>query len=254
MFRSRTMVRAALVALGAGLVGPFALAAPAWAHVAIKPDTAPQGGVARLAFHVPTESDTASTTRVEVFLPENAPVPSASTTPVPGWTVTVERRKLDNPIEVAGAQVSEVVSKIIWTAGTGAGIKPKQSKEFPVSLGPLPMVNQMIFKVLQRYSDGTVVRWIDEPMAGGAEPEHAAPVLKLTPGRATPSATATPPATVTPSVTGQPTAAKPARASETRGDSNGPMIAGLVAGVALLLLAGIAFARARRRGGRPPAA
>ncbi|WP_446218541.1 DUF1775 domain-containing protein [Micromonospora sp. IBHARD004] len=33
-------------------------------------------------------------------------------------------------------------------------------------------------EALQTYSDGDVVRWIEEPTSG-AEPEHPAPVLKL---------------------------------------------------------------------------
>ena len=36
-----------------------------------------------------------------------------------------------------------------------------------------------MFKALQTYSDGDIVRWIDEP-ADGVELEHPAPVLKLT--------------------------------------------------------------------------
>jgi periplasmic copper chaperone A len=36
-----------------------------------------------------------------------------------------------------------------------------------------------MFKALQTYSDGDVVRWIDEPKADGSEPDHPAPILKL---------------------------------------------------------------------------
>ena len=45
-------------------------------------------------------------------------------------------------------------------------------------MGPLPEVDQLILKALQTYSDGDVVRWIDEPTAD-VELEHPAPVLKL---------------------------------------------------------------------------
>ena len=41
----------------------------------------------------------------------------------------------------------------------------------------------MVFKALQTYSDGNVVRWIEEPVDGGEEPEHPAPVLAAEPGR-----------------------------------------------------------------------
>jgi hypothetical protein len=41
--------------------------------------------------------------------------------------------------------------------------------------------DQLVFKALQTYDNGEVVRWIDTPAPGAAEPEHPAPVLTLTP-------------------------------------------------------------------------
>jgi Domain of unkown function (DUF1775) len=53
-----------------------------------------------------------------------------------------------------------------------------------VFAGPLPTnVGQLEFKALQTYSDGDVVQWIEPTVKGGAEPEHPAPVLKLTKAR-----------------------------------------------------------------------
>jgi hypothetical protein len=43
----------------------------------------------------------------------------------------------------------------------------------------LPAKDEIVFKALQTYSDGEIVRWIDTPTAGGGEPEHPAPTLKL---------------------------------------------------------------------------
>lgn len=246
MFRHRRT--AAALVLGAVSVGVFGLAAPASAHVTVNPREATQGGYGRLAFRVPNESDTASTTKVEVVLPENAPVASVSTMPVPGWTVAVEKRTLSTPLEVHGSQVTEAVSKITWTATGGAAVKPGQFQEFPVSMGPLPEVDQMVFKSLQTYSDGDVVRWIDEPPAnGGEEPEHPAPVLKLVPAAAE---GASPPAAAgaSASASAGSAAAEPvARAEETTdGTALAVGIAGLVAGVAGLVLGAAAFLRSRR--------
>jgi len=177
----RTVRRAAYVALGSAFVAAFAFAAPASAHVTVNPNTAVQGGFARVAFRVPTESDTASTTKLEVRLPDDAPIPSVSTQPVAGWTVDVQRRTLPQPLtNDEGAQITEVVSVITWTATADAAIKPGQFQEFPVSMGPLPKVDRIVFKALQTYSDGTIVRWIDEPADGAKEPENPAPTLKLT--------------------------------------------------------------------------
>jgi hypothetical protein len=100
--------------------------------------------------------------------------------PVPGWTVEVTRTALDEPIEREDSTITEVVSVLTWTADNeDAAIAPGEFGEFPVSLGPLPEVDQLVFKALQTYSDGSVVRWIEEP-ADGEELENPAPVLTLT--------------------------------------------------------------------------
>ncbi|GIF45671.1 uncharacterized protein YcnI [Asanoa ferruginea] len=235
MIRNRLAKAAALS--GAAVVVALGIAGPAFAHVTVNPNSATQGGYGRVAFRVPTESDTASTTKLEVNLPEDAPVASVSTMPVPGWTVAVENRKLATPLNVHGSQVTDVVAKITWTATAGAEIKPGQFQEFPVSMGPLPDKDQMIFKTLQTYSDGEIVRWIDEPVEGGEEPENPAPVLKL--AKAADAAAAP---------TAGPTVAAVAASdsSSSSGASVGLGIAGLVAGVLGLVLGGLAFMRTRK--------
>ncbi|GIJ80092.1 Uncharacterized protein YcnI [Micromonospora phaseoli] len=239
----RTVGTAAALAFGAVVTAVFGFAAPASAHVTISPEVAEQGGYGRFAFRVPNESDEASTTKVEVFLPENAAIGSVSTTPVPGWTVAVEKRTVDPPVQVHGAEISEVVAKVRWTAEAGTAIGPGTFQEFPVLLGPLPETDQMIFKALQTYSDGAVVRWIDEPEPGGEEPATPAAVLTLTAAADAPSAAPTGAAEA-------PTAAD----DSTGGDSGNGLavglgVAGLVAGLGGLVLGGLAFARGRREGG-----
>ncbi|RSM74913.1 hypothetical protein DMB66_00590 [Actinoplanes sp. ATCC 53533] len=174
----------------AGMVAAFtlALAVPASAHVTVNPNTAVQGGYAKLTFRVPNESDTASTTKVEVNLPADTPFASVSLKPVAGWTMAPVKSKLAKPVEAHGTQLTEAVTKITWTAVGDAAIKPGQFQEFDVSVGPLPEVPQVVFKALQTYSDGNVVRWIDEPTTDGTEPEKPAPVLKLTAAGATDAA------------------------------------------------------------------
>ena len=227
----RAALSAVTLAVGVAVLG---VAAPASAHVSVNPNEATQGGYGRFAFRVPNESDSASTVKVEVVLPENAPVGSVSTMPVAGWTVAVEKRTLETPVEVHGTPVTEVPSKITWTAeGEENAIKAGQFQEFPVSLGPLPQVETMVFKALQTYSDGTVVRWIEEPV-GGEEPAHPAPVLKLaagdSPGHGDDEARD----------------ADDDDESEGSGAALALGIAGLVAGLGGLALGGAAFARTRR--------
>jgi hypothetical protein len=149
--------------------------------------------------------------------------------------VAVEKRTVSPPVEVHGSQVSEVVAKITWTAAAGGGVKPGEFQEFPVSMGPLPDVQKMVFKTLQTYSDGNISRWIEEPAEGAAEPEQPAPVLTLTAA----STASTPPSAATGS-----------GSSDSDSDSGTlPItlaIVGLVAGLGGLVLGGLAFARTRR--------
>ncbi|BCB79630.1 hypothetical protein GCM10022251_41300 [Phytohabitans flavus] len=228
------MKRVALV-LGAAAALLLALAAPASAHVTVNPQEAEKGGFARLAFRVPNESDTAATVKLEVVLPENAPVGSVSVMPVAGWTTAVERRKVDPPVDVHGSQISEVVSKITWTAAAGGGVKPGEFMEFPVSMGPLPDVDKMVFKALQTYSDNEVSRWIEEPRPGAEEPEDPAPVLTLVSTSSGFSAAQSAP---------------PGASAAPEEDDNGlPLIlavVALVAGLGGLVLGGLAFTRSRR--------
>jgi uncharacterized protein YcnI len=225
------MKRVALV-FGAAVAFLLAVAAPASAHVTVNPREAEKGGFARLAFRVPNESDTASTVKLEVVLPETAPVGSVSIMPVAGWTATLERRKVDPPVDVHGSQISEVVSKITWTAAPGGGVKPGEFAEFPVSMGPLPDVDRMVFKALQTYSDNEVSRWIEEPQPGAEEPDNPAPVLTLVAG-----------------AEAEPTSA-PTSSAAPDDDGDGPAlilaVVALVAALGGLALAGLAFVRSRR--------
>jgi uncharacterized protein YcnI len=184
----KTFGRAGVVL--AGLIAGGLLAAPAFAHVTVNPNTATQGGYTKLTFRVPNEKDAANTVAVEVNLPENTPIASVSVKPVAGWTAVVTKSKLATPIKTDDGEITEGVTKIVWTAAPDAVIKPGQFQEFDVSAGPLPMVDQIVFKALQTYSDNEIVRWIEEP---GANVEHPAPVLKLAKAGATASNSATVP-------------------------------------------------------------
>jgi uncharacterized protein YcnI len=148
------------------------------AHVEVKPESVPGGDVAEIAFTVPNEESNASTVKVVVLLPDDPPLASVETTPIPGWTVSTKERRLVTPIEVEGAEVSRVVGEITWTA-TDGGIGPEQFEDFPLSIGVLPDSGELVFKAVQTYSNGDVVSW-DETAVGDADPEHPAPTLEIT--------------------------------------------------------------------------
>src|SRR5215469_13812388 len=90
--------RAVLMTGAVSAVAVLGFVGAASAHVTVNPDTASQGGEARIAFRVPDESDTASTTKLDVYLPTDQPVASVLVMPVPGWTSTVTTTKLATPI------------------------------------------------------------------------------------------------------------------------------------------------------------
>ncbi len=158
----------------------LALSVPAFAHVTVQPEgTATKGGYAVVDFKVPNERDNASTTKVEVNFPTDHPLASVMPQPMNGWKIDITKSKLAKPVQMHGETISEAVTKVTWTAD-GDGIEPGYFQKFPVSVGQLPEdADQLVFKALQTYSDKEVVRWIEVPQKGQAEPDNPAPVLEL---------------------------------------------------------------------------
>jgi uncharacterized protein YcnI len=170
---TRALVLAAAVG-GTFLFGAGAAAA----HVAVTPSSAEPGAEAtELSFRVPNERSDATTTAVELALPTDHPFALASVRPMPGWKIQVTKQKLAQPLKSDDGPVTDAVTSITWTGGSiGVG----QYEDFDVTIGPLPEnPTGIVFKALQTYSDGSVVRWIDLTPAGSAEPEHPAPVLQV---------------------------------------------------------------------------
>ncbi|GCD98261.1 YcnI family copper-binding membrane protein [Embleya hyalina] len=192
MTMSTTRRRLSVIAASAG-AGVLLFAGSAAAHVTVQPGTADQGSYAKVAFRVPNERDDAGTTKLEVTLPADKPLTSVQTRAMPGWKAEVEKTKLTTPIDNHGKPLTEVVSKITWTADAGTRVNPGTFEDFEVSMGKLPTdTDKLVFKAVQTYDSGEVVRWIDLAGADGKEPQYPAPVLKLTPkaGASAPSAPA----------------------------------------------------------------
>ncbi|MEW1627213.1 YcnI family protein [Streptomyces sp. NPDC089173] len=168
------------IAAGVAASTVLLLAGPAAAHVSVQPQgEAAKGGYATLNFKVPNERDQASTVKVEVNFPADHPLSSVTPEAVPGWKIAITKGKLDKPLEVHGKKITEAVTKVTWTAD-GSKIAPGYFQQFPVSVGQLPEdADQLVFKAIQTYDNKEVVRWIEEPKAGGEEPDSPAPVLAL---------------------------------------------------------------------------
>lgn len=226
----------AAAALAAATV--LLVAGPAAAHVTVQPSSAPKGAADQsFAFRVPNEDDTASTVKVELYFPTDHPIASALIAPVPGWTDQIQTTKLTTPIKTDDGDITDVVSEVTWSGGS---IAPGHYQDFTLDFGQLPSdTDQLVFKALQTYSNGNIVRWIDTAQPGQPEPEHPAPTLKLTAAAADPADPAAPAA---------PT--KSASADDSTARALG--IAGLVVGA--LGLAAAAFFGLRRRPGGDQAA
>ena len=169
-----------VIAVSAMFIAMLALAAPASAHVTISAPGATRGGSdAVITFRVPTESDTASTTGLQVQLPTDTPIAGVLVRPIPGWTHTQKTVKLAKPISTDDGDITEAVAEIDWTANAG-GVKPGEFGEFVVMAGQLPDAPRITFRAVQIYSDGSRTSWTEVPAPGStAEPEHPAPSLDL---------------------------------------------------------------------------
>ena len=149
-------VAAAMVAL---------TATPAAAHVTVQPNEAPIGAFYRFVVRVPNERPDESTTKVEVQFPET--LVFVSFEDAPGWKRTVKMKKLDEPVEVFGEEVDEVVGSVVWSGGE---VEPGEFTEFGFSARVPEEETSLEFPALQTYDSGDVVRWIgpadsDEPAA-----------------------------------------------------------------------------------------
>lgn len=172
---SRTHRRAAAAALAVAAATTLALASPlaASAHVTLDESTAEAGSYALLTLKAPNESETAATVSLTLNLPTDTPFTSVRTVPVAGWAAELVRETLPEPVVVGDTTITEAVTRIVWTAEPGAGLRDGELGLFPVSLGPVPDTGSIVLPVDQGYDDGSVVSWA-ETEEGAA---HPAPVL-----------------------------------------------------------------------------
>lgn len=178
----RPATAAATIALCGVFLAPGAARADIRADirtdVTVTPDQAVRGDAAKLIFRVTDERGAAYTTKIELLLPEAAPIAEVWPLTVPDWAPSVVTRKLDRPLDgLHHGRVSEVTSQITWIRAEGA---PRaDAAELQVSLGPMPETDRMLFAVVQTYSDGAVVRWDAQPAADGSRVENQGALLTL---------------------------------------------------------------------------
>jgi uncharacterized protein YcnI len=163
------------VALGAGALLAIAVPLAASAHVTINPNAAEAGSYAVITVKVPNESATASTTKVELALPEDTPFTSVRYVPVAGWTAELVSETLPEPVTMGESEITEAVTSVVWTAEPGSEIADGQLQQFSISVGAVPDTGSIVLPATQYYSDGSVVNWdsVEE------DAEYPAPVLYI---------------------------------------------------------------------------
>jgi uncharacterized protein YcnI len=182
------MIPKLLAAAGCAAVIVIATAGPAFAHVTVDPASAPQGAEITLGFRVPNEQADAGTTKIQIFFPSDHPILGVDPQSVPGWHDRTVTQPLNPPVTTDDGPVTSYVSEVDWTGGP---IQPGHFQEFYVLAQSLPTgTNQVVFKALQTYSNGTIVRWIDPVTPQNPDPANPTPILTLTPAAGSATAAA----------------------------------------------------------------
>lgn len=160
-------------------------ALPAAAHVTVDPTQAPAGSYVRAALRVPHGcAGGQATTGIELAVPDG--VFAIRPMPKPGWTLTIERRRLDGAVVTPGPhprrleEGDTLVSRILWQGGP---LPDEQYEEFVVMLqAPNEPGGTLALPVVQRCEGGATEAWVERPAPGQSPHDlpRPAPALRLT--------------------------------------------------------------------------
>jgi uncharacterized protein YcnI len=162
----------AIVALGAALPAPGASA-----HVTLQPAAGRPADLQRYRVIVPNERESQATTGVDLRMP--AGITFALVESVAGWRSEVVKR-------------GSAITELRWRGGR---VPPGGYAELHFIARNPVRTGAIAWKALQRYGDGSVVRWIGSPSSDQPAPvtrlsESATPVdVVSTHGEAAPAAT-----------------------------------------------------------------
>lgn len=134
-----------ITALGAALLTALVVTSAAMAHAKVAPPIVQSGTDNVFTVAVPTESESANTTMVELTVPEGFGVDAVMPAPT-GWDVETQ---------TTGSGENAEITKITWSGGS---VPPEQSTNFQL-VGEAESAQNYDFAVRQTYSDGTVVDW-----------------------------------------------------------------------------------------------
>lgn len=204
------------------------------AHVSATPTETAAGAYTLVTFAVGHGCDGSPTTAMTITLPKE--LNDATPTVNPNWTISKATEKLDTPVTLPnGSKISERTASITYTAKTP--LDAHQRDTFTLSLQlPDSAGTTLHFPTLQKCETGQT-DWKEIPAAGADHDSVDAPAPELT---------------ITAAVAGDAHGAHGAdAASDTAETSDGgtpwPAWLGLGAGLAGLVLGGLAFLRTSRK-------
>lgn len=204
------------------------------AHVSATPTETAAGAYTLVTFAVGHGCDGSPTTAMTITLPKE--LNDATPTVNPNWTISKATEKLDTPVTLPnGSKISERTASITYTAKTP--LDAHQRDTFTLSLQlPDAAGTTLHFPTLQKCETGQT-DWKEIPAAGADHDSVDAPAPELT---------------ITAAVAGDAHGAHGAdAASESAETSDGgttwPAWLGLGAGLAGLVLGGLAFLRTSRK-------
>jgi len=150
--------RRAVALSSLALLGALVVASTASAHARVSPAVSLSKELQLYSLAVPTEKENATTTGVELTVPQGFSIDSFVSSP--GWQRNVQS---------TGSGESAVVTKVTWTGG-----KVPTGEDSLFQFLAQPASNgTYTFRVRQTYSDGSIVTWSD-PQSG----QDPAPVIE----------------------------------------------------------------------------
>jgi uncharacterized protein YcnI len=130
--------------LGAALLGALVLAAGASAHAVVSPPVAKSKVLQQFSLSVPTEKEGATTTKIELTVPDGFSIDSFEA--APPWK---------RQVQAQGSGEEAVVQKVTWTGGH---VPTGEDSVFRFNASAAKS-KTYFFDVRQTYSDGSIVDW-----------------------------------------------------------------------------------------------
>jgi uncharacterized protein YcnI len=158
-FSFGAVLRACLFSLSAA-----ALCLPASAHVTLEYGVANANTYYKANFKIGHGCGASATRQVVVQIP--AGVQGAKPMPKAGWVIDIERTQLAQPYKDHGRTVTEVVSRITWTAKTEADALPNNFYDEFALQAKLGMPAGLVYWPVSQVCQEGRLDWTQTPKAG----------------------------------------------------------------------------------------